>query len=318
MPALVAVDSTRLVADSTLWQRIRRGWPRLQQRSTCSFLDCLPVAHLRIPRPSEEAVRSVLGPAFDEDEAENMMDVIGHRGACLDAPENSLSAFRKCKEQGVKGVELDICLSKDGVAYAFHDDTFDRLTEATGPVSSLTWSQVQELHIRPPPGHENEFEKEKIPSLAEALNTCLDLGLKVIIDVKYSTHQVRKEDPRIVFSMGFRPWYYSHRAFSGQQGPSSPRFRHFKHILAVGLDLIMHWALMHILVDFLGISAILFVKDALHRYEVTRWKAKGVRVYAWTVNSPTAKRYFLEEVQVPILTDTLFPSVRKKPSLVSS
>ncbi|CAG0896631.1 unnamed protein product [Darwinula stevensoni] len=230
----------------------------------CAAIIYAAVAHLRIPPPSEEAVRSVLGPAFDEDEAENVMDVIGHRGACLDAPENSLSAFRKCKEQGVKGVELDICLSKDGVAYAFHDDTFDRLTEATGPVSSLTWSQVQELHIRPPPGHENEFEKEKIPSLAEALNTCLDLGLKVIIDVKYSTHQVRKEDPRIVFSMGFRPWYYSHRAFSGQQGPSSPRFRHFKHILAVGLDLIMHWALMHILVDFLGISAILFVKDALH------------------------------------------------------
>ncbi|CAG0902542.1 unnamed protein product, partial [Darwinula stevensoni] len=140
------------------------------------------VAHLRIPRPSDESVRSILGPAWDEDEAENVMDVIGHRGACLDAPENSLSAFRKCKEQGVKGVELDVSLSKDGVAFVFHDDTFDRITEATGPVSSLTWKQVQELNIKPPPGHESGWNW-----LRDLWTN--DLGLKVIIDVKDPTLQ---------------------------------------------------------------------------------------------------------------------------------
>ncbi|CAG0906838.1 unnamed protein product, partial [Darwinula stevensoni] len=77
-------------------------------------------------------------------------------------------------------------------------------------------------------------------------------------------YRVRKEDPQIACSMAYRPWFFSHSVFTGQRGPSSPRFRHFKHILAVGLDLIMHWAFMHLLADFLGLSAVLLHKDSLH------------------------------------------------------
>jgi len=55
--------------------------------------------------------------------------IICHRGACLDAPENTLAAARRALELGGGWIELDIRQSRDGVAYVLHDATIDRTTD---------------------------------------------------------------------------------------------------------------------------------------------------------------------------------------------
>ena len=45
--------------------------------------------------------------------------------------ENSRSAFAAAIERGY-AIECDVQLSSDGVPFIFHDDDFDRLTEAPG------------------------------------------------------------------------------------------------------------------------------------------------------------------------------------------
>ena len=54
--------------------------------------------------------------------------LIAHRGGSLEAPENTLAAFRHAIEVGAKYVELDVQMSKDGVLVVIHDDTLDRTT----------------------------------------------------------------------------------------------------------------------------------------------------------------------------------------------
>lgn len=46
------------------------------------------------------------------------------------------------------GIECDVCLSRDGVVYVFHDDTLDRLTAEHGPVSGRSAAELDTLPLR--------------------------------------------------------------------------------------------------------------------------------------------------------------------------
>lgn len=50
------------------------------------------------------------------------MLVIGHRGAPVEAPENTIASFDAAIDAGVDGIETDIRLSSDGVLVLSHDD----------------------------------------------------------------------------------------------------------------------------------------------------------------------------------------------------
>ena len=89
--------------------------------------------------------------------------IIAHRGASLDRPENSLSAFRLALEQGADGLECDVQLSADGVPIILHDATVNRTVKSgKGRVHSLTLAQMQQFHLigadEPPPTLESLFE----------------------------------------------------------------------------------------------------------------------------------------------------------------
>lgn len=64
------------------------------------------------------------------------MDIIGHRGARGEAPENTLSGFRYLKSLGVFRVEFDIQVAGDGQLVVIHDDTLDRTTTDSGSIKA--------------------------------------------------------------------------------------------------------------------------------------------------------------------------------------
>lgn len=69
--------------------------------------------------------------------------VIAHRGASGLAPENTLESFRLGLELGAEAIEMDVRLSRDGVAVVIHDPTLDRTTDRSGAVAELTLDQIQ-------------------------------------------------------------------------------------------------------------------------------------------------------------------------------
>ena len=82
---------------------------------------------------------------------------IAHRGLHDSANgviENTLRAADAAIASGF-AIECDIQVSKDGEAIVFHDETLDRLTDATGPLSALSAAEIAKVRIKgsgePPP-----------------------------------------------------------------------------------------------------------------------------------------------------------------------
>ena len=75
------------------------------------------------------------------------MEVIGHRGGAALAPENTLAAIRAGLDSGADGVEIDVRLTRDGVAVLSHDPDVARTTSGTGRVGDLSSREVQALGI---------------------------------------------------------------------------------------------------------------------------------------------------------------------------
>ena len=102
---------------------------------------------------------------------------IAHRGLHGDKiPENSLLAFK----QAVKNkypIELDVTALADGTPVVFHDEKLARMTGCDGFISSLNFADIENLRL--------QGTKEKIPTLAEALET-IDGKVPILIEIKNS------------------------------------------------------------------------------------------------------------------------------------
>lgn len=87
---------------------------------------------------------------------------IAHRGwhGSGRGPENSLASFRAARDAGF-AIECDVHPTADGDVAVFHDDTLDRMTDATGPTRDRTLAELRALSIG---------GDERIPSLAETLD----------------------------------------------------------------------------------------------------------------------------------------------------
>ncbi|MFW6600263.1 glycerophosphodiester phosphodiesterase [Propionibacteriaceae bacterium Y2011] len=74
--------------------------------------------------------------------------------------ENTLHAFGQAVELGYRYLETDVHATADGVLVAFHDDKLDRVTDGTGKIAELPWSEVSQAKIG---GH------DPIPRLVDVL-----------------------------------------------------------------------------------------------------------------------------------------------------
>jgi len=96
-----------------------------------------------------------------------------HRGGASDKPENTMAAFERAVELGYRYVETDAHLTADGVLLAFHDHVLDRVTDRTGVVADLPWSEISEARV----------DGEPIPLLEDLLGAWPDV--RVNIDPKH-------------------------------------------------------------------------------------------------------------------------------------
>src|SRR5262245_45022867 len=117
------------------------------------------------------------------------MQIIAHRGASFDAPENTLAAIRLGWDQGADGVEFDVRLSRDGRIVVHHDADTVRLASVDRQVADQTLVELKQLDVGGWKGP--QFAGERIPTLAEAL-AIVPPGKTAFIEVKCGPEIVSK------------------------------------------------------------------------------------------------------------------------------
>ena len=109
------------------------------------------------------------------------MEIIAHRGASHDAPENTLAAIRLGWAQGADAVEIDVHCSKDGQVVVFHDATLSRTAGVRRRVASQTVAELQSFDVGS--WKHTRFAGERVPTLAEALAT-IPKGRRLFVEIK--------------------------------------------------------------------------------------------------------------------------------------
>ena len=104
-----------------------------------------------------------------------------HRGASEYAPENTLSAFYLGLQQGANGIETDVRKTKDGVLILFHDDTLDRVTDASGNVGDYTWDELKQVKVY---GNSTRGFYDRIVTFREFLDKFAQYDIRFAIELK--------------------------------------------------------------------------------------------------------------------------------------
>ena len=111
--------------------------------------------------------------------------MIAHRGASLTHPENTLEAFEAAVQAGADMIELDVRLTKDGVAVVSHDLDVSNTTDGEGLVCELTLAELKRFDASRgrSRGGPSEWPRTEIPTLAAAL-ALLAGRVRVDIEIK--------------------------------------------------------------------------------------------------------------------------------------
>ena len=109
------------------------------------------------------------------------VEIVAHRGASFDAPENTLPAVLLGWERGADAVEVDIHQTADGRIVAIHDEDTDRVAGHPGLVAEQALSRLRELDVgawKAP-----RWKGTRIPTLAEVLDT-VPAGRALVVEIK--------------------------------------------------------------------------------------------------------------------------------------
>lgn len=113
-----------------------------------------------------------------------MIQLIAHRGASSEAPENTMSAIRQALEIGVDCVEIDVHLTADGKLVLIHDAIIGRTAwgAAGKRIADMPLSEIQKLDAGSWFGA--QFKGETVPTLDQLLQ--LDRkATGIMIEVKH-------------------------------------------------------------------------------------------------------------------------------------
>uniref|UniRef100_A0A8C3XC40 Glycerophosphodiester phosphodiesterase domain containing 2 n=1 Tax=Cyanoderma ruficeps TaxID=181631 RepID=A0A8C3XC40_9PASS len=136
--------------------------------------------------------------------------LVGHRGAPMLAPENTLMSLRKAVECDVQVFETDVMVSADGVPFLMHDEDLTRTTnvQAVFPEraalnsTAFNWTDLQQLDAgswflerRPfptvqslSPDDRKEAAEQRIPSLEQALEAAKQSNISIMFDLRPENH----------------------------------------------------------------------------------------------------------------------------------
>ncbi|MES2693561.1 MAG: glycerophosphodiester phosphodiesterase [Verrucomicrobiota bacterium] len=229
------------------------------------------------------------------------VEIVAHRGASFEAPENTMAATNLAWKEKADAVETDIYLGKDGKIIVHHDKTAKRTGGRDVAVAEMTQAESRELDAGS--WKDPKYKGEKIPLLEEQIEST-PKGKRILVEIKVgpeivselkrvltklkaseknitiisfqydALEEVRKQMPNLPTL-----WLVGHPAPNAKKNPNAKptptvdeMIQKCKAAKLTGLDLQHTWPLTD--------SDVKKIKDA------------GLQLHVWTVNDvEIAKRW---------------------------
>lgn len=220
-----------------------------------------------------------------------MTEIIAHRGASREFPENTLAAFARALEQGADGIELDVHATRDGVVIVHHDALVSEAPGSPGgrarALSAMSSAQVSTIRLS---------NGEPIPTLDDALAL---IGNRAAVYVEVKAAAIEQALVRCL--------------------DRHPAARCAVHSFDHRIPMSVRAARSGTLVGLLSASYPLDVASQLGPAHADAWwqqadlidaalvqavHAEGARVIAWTVNDPARARALIAIGVDALCTDT--------------
>ena len=201
--------------------------------------------------------------------------VIGHRGARGHLAENTLPSIAKALELGVDGIEIDVfrCASEELVV--FHDQTLEKLTNATGYIEQLDLDSIRNIEVL------NGFT---IPTLEEVLNL---INGRVMLNIELKGSQTAiLTDQMLQTFFEKETWSAEKILISSFDWEELKLFYEVNQKVPIAilteddpLDALP-------IAKELNAAAINPNYKSLNKENLTKIHKKGLKIYPWTVNQP--------------------------------
>lgn len=236
------------------------------------------------------------------------MDIIGHRGARNEVPENTRAGFAHLRSLGIHQVELDVRLTKDNQLVVLHDTTLKRTTNQKGKVKQYTADELQAfdasygfkaVSANAPPLPSQNLEVPRLNQVLEEWPELESIQLEVKTTDKHSLDKIaerlnflidahRLQQQAIITSSDTAMLrIVAHRFRHIQRGFVAERFR--RDPIGISLSL----GCKYLVIDWRKCSESL-IQDA---------REAGLNVSVWTVNKPSVALSLYEWGANSIITD---------------
>lgn len=226
---------------------------------------------------------------------------IAHRGASIDAPENTLEAYALAADLGFGWIEVDCQITSDHVPVMMHDFTLNRTTNGQGYVVGTSFEKLRSLNASA--GHARA-EGLRVPTLEETLDLVLKRNLGVVLEIKPVWGR-DLEHARAVATVVRDKWH----SFDENLIISSFSRLCLQEIRRLLPDVPLAMAceilpeLPQDYIDRLGICGFHVFHEGLSSTSVARALATGAHISAATVNDPLMARRFID-MGATVMTDS--------------
>lgn len=217
--------------------------------------------------------------------------IFAHRGSSFHHAEQSQESFIAAIEEGADGIECDVRLTADRVAFCWHDRDLERLTGIREPISKVRSSDLKSMRI-----HDRNHQGTPI-TFEELAQIASDAKVRLLVETKHPVlagSAVEVEIARIAKRFGIEVHLLSFSFTAVRRAEELlPDFEH--------VQLIQHSRLLPLVqTKLIGLDIELIRKDpkiidALHD--------RGKEIFVWTVNDDEEFRSLAARGVAGIITD---------------
>jgi glycerophosphoryl diester phosphodiesterase len=203
------------------------------------------------------------------------VEITGHRGSKVRAPENTLSALQQAIAEGADYAEIDVQTTADGIVVLLHDADLMRVASVNRRLRDINYHELKDIDVGS--WFATEFSSERIPTLQEAIDLARG-RIKLNIELKFTW-----PDPTLTQKVGN---IIRQKRFSSDCVVSSLNFQSLTEIKRTFPELSTGFIVFKVAgnlsrmeANFLSISA----ARATPRL-VRQLHRQGRAVHVWTVN----------------------------------